>query len=270
MLPPGPIPALVPRRLVTTTEGRPLRDAGGPRPLLEAIIHGLIGYLNLFKAGWQHRDVSNSNLLLVKNFQVTDAPLHDEARRFQLEFCTGVITDGDQAVLWKESREVATHRSGTLPFISLALLDNKNRPHSALDDFESFVWVLLWEMMHKGQQLGFLETDDQTCLKELCVTSPDILLWSKAACRSRFLLEMEIDSFVPVAALVKTWFELALKSEKRLSTLLGGAKGDTTAFADHVEEIERLCLETGRKYVETGLAYLPLLDESWAVKEPSL
>src|SRR5215472_5656254 len=84
--------------------------------------------------------------------------------------CAGILTDGDLAIKWNDdSRSRANHRSvsllihclvrcsfyvyqGTLPFISSRLLsewclEEEEAPkstHTAIDDLESFLWVLVW------------------------------------------------------------------------------------------------------------------------------
>ncbi|EGN97970.1 hypothetical protein SERLA73DRAFT_138166, partial [Serpula lacrymans var. lacrymans S7.3] len=71
--------------------------------------------------------------------------------------CVGVISDGDQAIRWRElDRELGKHRSGTLPFISRRMLNmwNKNQPvlHTFADDLESFFWVILCVLLSIGHE----------------------------------------------------------------------------------------------------------------------
>ncbi|KAJ6624895.1 hypothetical protein B0H10DRAFT_1907996 [Mycena sp. CBHHK59/15] len=115
-------------RSVTDTKGFRLRLTTGPEDLLKALVHAMIRYLNLFCKGWLHRDVSAGNVMLVNFLTVDDRPLDDKnARPLILLSCRGILTDGDQGVKWKEDREAASHRSGTLPFISNANLDHDPR-----------------------------------------------------------------------------------------------------------------------------------------------
>ncbi|KAJ7471302.1 hypothetical protein B0H11DRAFT_1730397 [Mycena galericulata] len=259
------------RHMRSATEGMPLRDARGPRMMLEAIIHGMISYMNLLLAGWQHRDVSNSNILLVPAFHVANGPPHDEARRYQLEYCRGIITDSDQAVhssSRKTSRDIATHPSSTLPFVSYHLLEawieGENRPHTALDDLESFFWVFLWELLHKGNELGRLTPTDTRFFYSLQDASLGNLLSHKGSiileCSRRY------QPFIPVGPLLKEWITVMQDAQLSLSNLLAGGLSAELG-GDSKEKVETLCLETGRKCVAMGLKYLPQLDEDWSVKK---
>ncbi|KAJ6551584.1 hypothetical protein B0H19DRAFT_1158202 [Mycena capillaripes] len=198
-------------RTITTTEGSPLRGAKGPKELLEAVLHAMIGYLNLFCKGWQHRDVSNSNILLVElALSAIGCPSDDQAHNFGLKHCRAILTDGDQAIKWKETREPATHRSGTLPFISYALLFTWNSPkkyfHTGLDDLESFIWVFIWEFLHHGAFWGLLSDDEATHLQQLQTTSPINL----AAAKQSFLYAVRINELgnTPFFELLAKWVKI--------------------------------------------------------------
>ncbi|KAJ7083678.1 hypothetical protein B0H15DRAFT_850376, partial [Mycena belliarum] len=61
------------RTMVTVYTGLPLRNARGPRDLLEALVHAMIGYINLLDQDYQHHDISSGNILLVQPFEVASS-----------------------------------------------------------------------------------------------------------------------------------------------------------------------------------------------------
>ncbi|KAH9040469.1 hypothetical protein EDB85DRAFT_1850184, partial [Lactarius pseudohatsudake] len=68
------------------------------------------------------------------------------------ELCRGFLVDGDHAIEWhKDTITPSLERSGTLPFMSTRLLNQwrLNRPvlRTAIDDLESFLWVLVWSLV---------------------------------------------------------------------------------------------------------------------------
>ncbi|KAH7906005.1 hypothetical protein BJ138DRAFT_1016877, partial [Hygrophoropsis aurantiaca] len=128
------------QRILSRHKGARLDSAPGPRQLFESLIHSLLGHWNLFKGGWLHRDVSIGNILHLKE-KVQCPAVTDFTCTKDITECIGMITDGDQAIKWRDSwRELATHRSGTLPFTSLRLLNawqnSRVAVHTAIDDIE--------------------------------------------------------------------------------------------------------------------------------------
>jgi hypothetical protein len=89
-----------------------------------------------------------------------------------LSQCRGFLIDGDHAIKWREGgitslseravRGNALHalwitflccvQQGTLPFMSkrlvFAWIMGKSALHTAIDDLESFLWVLVWALVH--------------------------------------------------------------------------------------------------------------------------
>ncbi|KIM25372.1 hypothetical protein M408DRAFT_10411 [Serendipita vermifera MAFF 305830] len=62
-------PCLTERRIPTQIAmkelGVSLEEAKSPRILMIALIHCVVGHLNLFKQGWLHQDISSGNVLLL-------------------------------------------------------------------------------------------------------------------------------------------------------------------------------------------------------------
>ncbi|KAH8992032.1 hypothetical protein EDB92DRAFT_1816151 [Lactarius akahatsu] len=143
-------------------EGLPLLDtsdeaAGIPTPagLVETILHSMIGHYNLYLGGVLHRDVSSGNILRLRE-PINRSPglsmgllgLHDQ----DVNLCQGFLVDGDHAIERRKGAIAPSlERSGTLPFMSTRLLDewrlNNLVLHTAIDDLESFLWVLVWSLV---------------------------------------------------------------------------------------------------------------------------
>ncbi|KAH9026484.1 hypothetical protein EDB85DRAFT_1844617, partial [Lactarius pseudohatsudake] len=108
----------------------------------------------LYLGGVLHRDVSDGNILRLRepierpHSRSTSLPeLGDDVN---LSSCRGFLVDLDHAIEWR--RVPSRDRTGTLPFISLRLVNAwaANHPalHTAADDLESFMWVLVWSLVH--------------------------------------------------------------------------------------------------------------------------
>ncbi|KAH9036428.1 hypothetical protein EDB84DRAFT_1398059 [Lactarius hengduanensis] len=127
-----------------------------PCPLLFGLtLLPILGHYNLFLGGVLHRDVSSGNILRLRepiprlpglSMGLLGLPEKDA------ELCRGFLVDGDHAIEWhKDAITPSLERSGTLPFMSTRLLNQwrLNRPvlHTAIDDLESFLWVLVWSLV---------------------------------------------------------------------------------------------------------------------------
>ncbi|KAJ7666046.1 hypothetical protein DFH06DRAFT_1295227 [Mycena polygramma] len=253
------------RRIITTTEGFPLRDAKGPRDLVEALLHAMIGYLNLLRRGWQHPNISNENVLLDKSFDIDECP-SDEMGRFGLKPCRAILIDNGQAIEWKTEHEPAGHRL-TLPFTSYAILYKWSQPedhvHSGIDDLESFLWILIWEALHQGSSRSVLQRGDMERLQDLKVTSPRLLAHAKYTIISLF--KDEPDTFdrsylLSFVELLTQWCALAFSARKEMEALTASMGTDV---ASNLQKIEKLCFETGHKYIEIGFKHLNELSELW-------
>ncbi|KAH9044502.1 hypothetical protein EDB85DRAFT_1884997 [Lactarius pseudohatsudake] len=119
-------------------------------------------HYNLFLGGVLHRDISSGNILRLR--EPTDALAtpricslrHMLGEDVNLGLCRGSVIDGDHAIEWDENaRAPSPERSGTLPFMTMHLLQRWSMGHPALqclhtavDDLEFFLWVLVWSLVH--------------------------------------------------------------------------------------------------------------------------
>ncbi|KAH9066492.1 hypothetical protein EDB87DRAFT_1554119 [Lactarius vividus] len=117
----------------------------------------IAGHYNLFLGGVLHRDVSNGNILRLQepierpHSRSTSLPVL--GNDVNLTSCRGFLADLDHSIEWhKVPSGSSRDRSGTLPFIALRLVDawygNAPALHTAADDLESFMWVLVWSLVH--------------------------------------------------------------------------------------------------------------------------
>ncbi|KAH8981173.1 hypothetical protein EDB92DRAFT_1756331, partial [Lactarius akahatsu] len=128
----------------------------------------IAGHYNLYLGGVLHRDVSNGNILRLRepierpHNRSTSLPALGED--VNLSSCRGLLADLDHAIEWRKVPPTASRdRSGTLPFVSLRLVNTwaANRPalHTAADDLESFMWVLVWSLVHIFKKFATITVD---------------------------------------------------------------------------------------------------------------
>ncbi|KDQ08057.1 hypothetical protein BOTBODRAFT_92975, partial [Botryobasidium botryosum FD-172 SS1] len=137
-------------RTLIKTIGQDLYSTEGPRHLMQAILHAIVGHWNLFEAGWLHCDVSIGNVLTMS------PELRVSGQKFPWTkgtLCVGMIIDYDHAIKWDDIHMVTTiQKTVTWPFMSCRLVEHwmQKKPtfHHPLDDLESFLWVSLWTLAH--------------------------------------------------------------------------------------------------------------------------
>ncbi|GJJ08913.1 hypothetical protein Clacol_003133 [Clathrus columnatus] len=276
-------------RLFISTQGVPLEHARGPRQLLQAILHAMIGYSVIFKRRWLHRDVSIGNVLLMKTAKkrkrirgcacryIFEDILTKDILEKYFEKCVGFITDGDLAVNWDiPDREHAKQRSGTPPFMSCRLLRSMNREvfHSAIDDLESFVWVLFWAILSvmSLRDAKFSKDEEQywTSLRSRDLSTlqrkqgfPAQLFEQQIA-----LLEQEgqepgdpephnapSPAFAPFVGILGEWLTLAFSKEAILS--------NHHLQRASIEKHEQIVQEWTGKYLSIGIQHLDTLPDTW-------
>ncbi|KAF8119507.1 hypothetical protein EV363DRAFT_1145673, partial [Boletus edulis] len=105
---------------------RPITELSG-RDFLHAWWETVKCHLALWKKQVYHRDISPSNLMYQGKI-------------------LGVLNDFDLASI--QETATGTERTGTVPFMALALLREEalqgNVRHACQHDAESFIWVLIW------------------------------------------------------------------------------------------------------------------------------
>lgn len=121
------------RRLILKDVGEPIWKVDSPVRLLEALEGCIKGHRALLHAGYLHRDISISNLMI-----------NDQNGPDRKSF----LIDLDVAIPYPTSNDQAhSARTGTKVFMSINLLA-QNHSHHFVDDLESFFWVLIWICIH--------------------------------------------------------------------------------------------------------------------------
>jgi hypothetical protein len=152
---------------------------------------------------------------------------------------------------------------GTLPFLSERVLwgwiSQENPVHTAIDDLESFVWVLLWTLLHTIQRHDELSRKEAIWLDGLLSDDYGRLADAKASIRSQIddLITMARTSkgLSALAPLLQTWSDLAHKSSLRLEMKLKSRPSN--------DDFHAFCKGWYQKYIETGLSHLQNLPMTW-------
>ncbi|KAG8891640.1 hypothetical protein FRB99_003437 [Tulasnella sp. 403] len=175
----------------------------------------------------------------------------------EFQNCFGICPDADQAIRWQEARQVMNERLGTYQFMSCAMLAawNTGIPmmHTAVDDLESFMWVLVWMGLK-----GFSNNDRDV--------GPVIDAMRKGSAKL-FTLEdwcAKADFSEPVdllRPLIRHWCDMVLIYSKPMRTRLSAHPKKPTDAQERslLQEIKRLSLATYKAYLESGFKYLASL-----------
>ncbi|KAH9010942.1 hypothetical protein EDB83DRAFT_379514 [Lactarius deliciosus] len=210
-------------------------EAGIPSPaeLLESILHAMIGHYNLYLGGVLHRDVSNGNILRLRepierpHSRSTSLLRPELGDDVNLSSCRGFLADLDHAIEWRKIPPTASRdRSGTLPFISMRLVNawaaNEAALHTAADDLESFIF------------------DTRTVLSK----GPTLIYWRDKVFRD----------------LIREWRMISNDSREFLvqveETLSAAELNDMDSQKREWDRIEKHCGEVYIKFIRAGYAHL--------------
>ncbi len=119
--------------LVVSPAGRPLQDYRSVRELLEALRDAIKGHKSLLEDGKiLHRDISENNIIITKGD------------------LKGMLIDLDLAKELNSVRSGASHRTGTMQFMAIEVLQGKG--HTYRHDLESFFYVFVWMCIRYGHE----------------------------------------------------------------------------------------------------------------------
>ncbi|KAF9500612.1 hypothetical protein BDN71DRAFT_1440019 [Pleurotus eryngii] len=244
------------RHLIIKTVGRRLELVDGPGTLARAIQHAIIGHCALFTVGgYLHRDVSNGNIVVLP--KPTDG-----CKIPPINQCIAVLIDGDVAKEWG-SREQASHRSGTLPFISAQVADRwlVGMPpfHTPIDDLESFVWVLLYELLRwtakrtKRERLWWKQMNADT----LDIAAPSKHITLSMWADPELYKHIKLSSILrPFRELLHKLFASAASFEKEMRT---------TSETDLINLFDRAYIQ----FVQILESHIPLLPAEFTFRKDS-
>ncbi|CAM6004313.1 unnamed protein product [Sphagnum balticum] len=122
--------------LVVSPAGRPLSSYRSVRELLEALRDAIKGHRSLLEDGKiLHRDISENNII------ITEVTVKGDP--------TGLLIDLDLAKELNSVPSGASHRTGTMQFMAIEVLQGKG--HTYRHDLESFFYVFIWMCIRYGE-----------------------------------------------------------------------------------------------------------------------
>lgn len=129
-------------RIILCDVGAPIYKPKSLKSLVSATKCCIEGHKSLLQAGYLHRKISVSNLMI---------DVDDENRGFLIDLEPAGGTNKTLVYRLQDSR------IGTREFMSIRLIEDERSGNSLADDMESFFWVLLWICVHyngKGEYSG--------------------------------------------------------------------------------------------------------------------
>ncbi|KAJ2522743.1 hypothetical protein H4217_000530, partial [Coemansia sp. RSA 1939] len=125
------IPVRVHKRIAMSPVGKPLRELTSVHELVIVMADAMRCHDAILRhCDVLHRDISPNNILFTR----------DKAGMIQ-----GMLIDFDHAIRGSvENGQPHAERTGTLPFMSVANLEGSKHRRTALDDWESVIYMLCW------------------------------------------------------------------------------------------------------------------------------
>ncbi|KAI9431181.1 hypothetical protein H4582DRAFT_1822883, partial [Lactarius indigo] len=220
--------------------------------------------------GILHRDVSCGNILRLRE-PIDRAPGRSmsflKLRHQDVKLCRGFLVDGDHAMKWhKDAITPSLERSGTLPFVSIRLLSDwrLNKPvlHTAIDDLESFLWVLVWSLVHIFKKFAMI-TDEDSVIYDLghSFSSHDIAhILLKKSSAENWKEKVFKD-------LIQDWLRISERSQAGIRKLQKSVTeaiddGDASNVKTRVfHELDKRCGRVYKKFIQSGYKHLKTIRE---------
>ncbi|KAH9047876.1 hypothetical protein EDB84DRAFT_1263205, partial [Lactarius hengduanensis] len=222
--------------------------------------------------GVLHRDISSGNILRLQ--EPIDRLPGLSMNLLDVKSCRGFLIDGDHAIEWrKDAITPSLERSGTLPFMSIRLLSEwyLDRPalHTAVDDLESFLWVLVWSLVHTFKGLAKIPNKN-SIIHRLGHILPnhnygDMLL--------KELLTKEEWTDKAFGGLIQDWQRISETSRRYVSEhqmalirLVKDGGNDTGVTQKRIfDELDEYSREVYKEFIQSGYRHLQTIREfsSW-------
>ena len=147
---------------------------------------------------------------------------------------------------------------GTLPFMSMHLLDawdrNAQALHTAVDDLESFFWVLIWSLVKILKKVASITNENSTILrleKALSSHSFDSILRRESIAYKELAFMDFIDDWQKIK-------QDAYYNIKNLERRLHLSNKDSE-IQDIFNELDKHCLVAYEKFIQEGYKHLQII-----------
>lgn len=169
-------------------------------------------------------------------------------------------------------------RQGTTPFMSLRALEHcmefpqRTEQHTAIDDLESFMWLLTWCLLQAGHIFQCLSMEEQLAYKNFNSSSYTKLVTSKY----QLIRNLErYDSSVPwrinavaflapFMGILEPWANTINKAQDTMGNIVVRASIDGTLDHETTRQaMEDLCLKSLNDCINTGLKEVERIKENW-------
>ncbi|KAK0209066.1 hypothetical protein DFS33DRAFT_1415241 [Desarmillaria ectypa] len=127
------------QRMLTEEVGQPLQRFKSSKQLTRVVYEAFLAHEDAFTiCQILHRDVSGGNILIVYDDKASKDNDDGGGR--------GFLNDWDMAIRIADLEKAArqAERTGTWQFMSIGLLRDRTKKHEPQDDFESFIYVMLY------------------------------------------------------------------------------------------------------------------------------
>ncbi|KAI9469393.1 hypothetical protein BX667DRAFT_509517 [Coemansia mojavensis] len=126
------IPYRVHRRIVTSPVGHDIKTVKNEEELVIVLAEAMHCHNRILnECGILHRDISTGNILVVRSDSAPSG-VH------------GLLIDLDSAIQTDANLKAPAERSGTPVFMSIANVEDLTEDRTALDDWESLLYVICW------------------------------------------------------------------------------------------------------------------------------
>ena len=192
--------------------------------------------------------------------------------------CRGFLVDGDYSIEWRKApptpslersvRRKALRASldsssimyvlqGTLPFMSMRLLSawvgDLPIVHTAVDDLESFLWVLVWALVHIFKKIAKTRNATIDVLAE----------WSSSYHFTNVMAREPIIQVgwkdVVFGGLLREWLNISLMArlaiERHVETVSGSGH-DVDRRREAFDQLEEYCRSVYLEFIQTGHKHL--------------
>jgi len=150
-----------------------------------------------------------------------------------------------------------TVNHGTMPFMSIRLLSawqgRQTVIHTALDDLESFLWVLMWGIVYASKDIEGAKTANGGIQLMLDAWSGDVIYN-----RTKYSTVESWEDAV-FGDLIQEWFNTfrqASRENKRVTEDMSIMDLGSQEWDDACDELESYCKDIYKEVLESGFRYL--------------